>query len=260
MAESTLSIDYSTLKQEVGFFLGYGRTEGSWSVASAAEIDQYVQSGVRRVYYPALAAQGISGYEWSFLRPSTTMAVVADDGDYDLPDDFGRLIGQLHYAPDDQYQPVTIVPVGTILDLRVRDDRNDAPCFAATRFKSSDGSDGQRQEILFWPEPDDSYTLYYKYEAYQGKLTASYPYPLGGMKMSELYLESCLAVAEQMGTNEVGLHAREYQLLLIDAIARDRKNDARYYGAMGQRETVDVRKRHGDTGGTYPITYNGEDV
>ena len=253
MSESTLSLSWTELQQEVGYFLGYGCTIENWSTAQATKVANYVHSGIRRVYYPPDA----NGYEWSFLRPTESLDITSDAADYDLPDDFGRLVGNLHYAADECKRPIRIIAVASVLDLRSRSDEQSVPYIAAIRYKSSTGATGQRQEILFYPKPDDSYTLSYSYEAYTGKLSDTVLYPLGGMHLSELYLESCLAVAEQRVDNEVGLHTRAWQALLQDAIARDRKKGAQLYGPMGHQKSTTARIRHGDTGSTYPLTYKG---
>jgi hypothetical protein len=71
MAESTLTLGFSDLKARVGYHLGYGRTSGSWTAAQTTEIEDVVQSGVRRFYYPG-------GHEWTFLKPATTMVCWSD--------------------------------------------------------------------------------------------------------------------------------------------------------------------------------------
>lgn len=260
MAESGLSLAYTELRQEVGYFLGYGRTIANWSTVEVEEIDLVVQAGVRRVYYPIAVNQETIGYEWSWLRPTTTLTLVDGTSDYDLPDDLGRLVGDLHFAADEQRPAIKIIAVGQILELRSTYDEEGAPRYAAIRFVASDGTVGSRQEILFWPEPDDAYVLSYQYEAYNGPLSAAAPYPLGGMQCAELFVESCLAVAESRMNDEAGLHNQQFQALLVDAIARDRKRGPKYFGNMGHREEAVERIRHGDTGSTYPITYDGVDV
>lgn len=260
MAESGLSLGFSELRQAIGFFLGYGRTIADWGTAEAALIGVMVQAGVRRVYYPPAINESTLAHEWSFLKPTATLAIVADDGDYDLPDDFGSLSGELHYPAEENRVSIARIALGRILELRSRNDKNDAPVYAAIRYKESDGSGGQRQEILFWPEPSDDWTLSYSYEAYSGELSDTYPYPLGGMQLAELYTESCLAVAEQRVNNEAGLHTQLFQALLVDAIARDGKRGAKIFGQMGHTELPYERIRHGDTGGTYPVTYDGGDL
>jgi len=259
MAESSLSVGLPELKQEVGYFLGHGRggvAFADWAARTpdpTDEVEAIVQAGIRRVYYPP----GSNGYEWSFLRPTATLAIIAGTGDYDLPDSYHRLIGDLHYPADENRNAIVIVSLGTILEMRARDDRSDYPAYAAIRSKAFDATTGQRSEILFWPKPSADKTLTYSFEAYSGKLTDAAPYPLGGMYLAELYIESCLAVAEQRMNNEAGLHTAAYQTLLVDAIARDKKKSARYFGQMGHYEQAYEPVRHGDTGGTYPLTYGG---
>jgi hypothetical protein len=327
VSESTLSLDWLDLQAEVGFFLGYGRTLADWNAAQDAEVAACVQSGVRQVYYPP----GSDGYEWSFLRPASTLylgasgtdgvlssgtfdsatftdwtaqGITTDDqvfitaptasvgtydissvaagaitlttspddatsltfritrptANYDLPDSFSRIRGNLHYAADEYRAAVEIVSVGSILDMRAHNNRDGTPAFAAICYKTSDGSDGQRQEILFWPKPDAYYVLTYIYEAYSGQLSDSNPYPLGGMHLSELYIESCLAVAEQRVNNEAGLHTQTYQALLADAIMRDKKRGARIFGQMGGGEDGDgqtFRRGSKQYNSAYDITYNG---
>jgi hypothetical protein len=262
MAESSLSLGWTELKQEVGDFLGYGRgSSPSWSTAKEATIERIVQSGVRNVYYPpALVTRPdehkILGYEWSWLRPFTTLSLVADTGDYDMDDNFGRLYGEFHFAADQHRRSIAIVSVADLLDMRSSSDTTGAPIYAATRYKSSDGSTGQRQEALFYPTPDTAYTLSYQYEAYSGQLSDSYPYPLGGMHYSELYVESCLSVAELRMNGEIGVHHTQYEALLVDAVLRDRKHGAKQFGQMGHQDRVSgVFRRANST-----VYYNGNPI
>lgn len=340
MAESSLSLGWPELKSEVGQFLGYGRTVANWDPGGGSDqatlVEAIVQSGIRRVYFPR-AVEGVEpGYEWSFLRPSSTLylgadgadgvvssntftsathsdwttygitagtdtvnitavgagtteiddyaisvvsagniTLVANDGttltffvtrataNYDLPDDFSRLIGRLHYQADDRYLSIQIVQEDAILEMRSTNDLTGPPQYAAVRSKSSDMSTGQRSEIILYPRPDAAQVLTYSYEAYSGQLSDSYPYPLGGMHLSELYVESCLAVAEQRVNEEAGLHTGLFGSLLADAVARDRKKGAKNFGRMGNKAEYDEaypRFRRGYVGGTYPITYEGEAV
>lgn len=256
MSESGLSIGAPELRAEIGVFLGYGRAAPVWTVAQLAEINALLDSGVRRVYYPPAVAQG-GPHEWSWLRPTTTLTLVVGDGDYDLPDDFGRLVGCFHYAPAEHRASAQVVSVAKILQLRSSSDQSGAPCCAAVRYKASDGTDGQRQEVLFWPEPDVAYVLSYEYEAYSGPLTDASPYPLGGMQYAELYIESCLAVAESRMNDELGQHNQQFQALLVDAIGRDRKHGPQVYGPMGHAEPQGAELRRGWIGDTYQILYKG---
>lgn len=331
MSESSLSIGLPTLKGHVGQFLGYGSTAAliaAWSAAQLAEVLALIQSGIRRVYFPPGVATETLGYEWSWLRPTTTMnlgasgtdgSLVGDqfdsatftdwatqgittddevvisgsdasDGTYTissvavgaitltelpgddtgltfritrspanwtLPDDFGRLVGDLHYAANEYLSAITVIPLSIILEKRAQWDQSGNPEFAAVRYKACDGTIGSRQEILFYPEPDAYKVLTYQYEAYTGELSDAAPYPLGGMHLAELYIESCLAVAESRVTDEAGIHTVQFQAFLLDAIARDRKRGGHTYGLMSAGEIELPEWHRGYTGGKYEISYKG---
>ncbi|KKM73490.1 hypothetical protein LCGC14_1410030, partial [marine sediment metagenome] len=81
MSESSLSLGWTDFKSEVGFFLGYGRTIASFIGDQEAEVELIVHAGIRRVYFPP-AFPGIEpGYEWSWLRPTTTLNLGAAGSD-----------------------------------------------------------------------------------------------------------------------------------------------------------------------------------
>jgi len=256
MSESTLSLKYSDLQAEVGGFLGYGVDPSAWSAEKAAEVDRYIQSGLRQFYYPP-AVNGIeAAYEWSFLKPTATITTAVGDAEQDLPDALGRILGDLHFDVDVHNVPIVQVSEARILALLQQSESTGKPQYAAVRSKASDGTTGQRLEIAWWPIPDAAYILTYRYEAFAGKLTGSKQYPLGGMRHSELIVESCLAVAEQKANDEKGIHTERFMELLASGIAQDRKAGARYYGHMGAQED-DVVTRGQARGDSYPVTYKG---
>jgi hypothetical protein len=326
VSESGLSVGLPELRQEVGFYLGFGRgVDKAWSASQLAEIDVVVQSGVRRVYYPPAISAGVVGYEWSWLRPNesfqifkpyatgtvtvvsgivtllggifpansagayfaasgqSSVEIASRDSDtqitlsdltitatagsayqvsypvYDLPDNFGRMVGTFHYPEVAYRHTISVIPASRLLDMRAYSNLSDDPIYCATRYKSDDGSGGQRQEVLFFPTPNKDWTLSYEYEAYNGALTTAFPYPLGGMQLAEVYLESCLSVAESRINDEIGIHTQQFTALLTDAVMRDRKRGAQRYGQMGNMEkSWQIPFRRGWVGPPYPITYHNE--
>lgn len=260
MAESTLSISYDEIQIEVGHYLGYEPDPDDWSAGQVAEVDRYIQAGIRQFYYPP-SVEGVSaGYEWSFLKPTTTLDTTASDAAQNLPDDFGRIAGDLHFETDVYAESITVVSEHRILSLLQHDDDENRPRHAAIRYLTSDGTSGQKQEIVWWPIPDDTYTLTYRYEAFAGKLVSgANEYPLGGMKHSEVIVESCLAMAEQRANDEKGIHWSAFVGALASAILQDKKNGARHFGMMGQGEVVEsgLHRRACLQGSSYDITYKG---
>ncbi len=333
MSESASHLGFTDFKSEVGYYLGHGRTIANFSTVVDAEVELIVHAGIRRVYFPP-AIQGLqAGYEWSFLRPTTTLnlgasgtdgtvsgdqfdsatftnwvtqGVTTDDtvdittvgsgdttvdnyvissvavgaitlssspGDgtsltfrvkrtpanFTLPSGVSRIVGGLHYAANEYLRSVEIVSIAQLLEMRASATLTGNPYFAAVRYKVSDQTIGSRQEILFYPKPDTYKVLSYQFEVFQGNLSTGAPYPLGGMKMSELFVESCLSVAEQRSNDETGLHTNQFQALLADAIERDRSHSAQNYGQMGRGEWSHSHRefRRGFTGTTYLILYEG---
>jgi len=258
MSESSLSIGYEDLLKEVGGFLGYGVDGLRLDPEKLNEVDRYVQSGIRQFYYPP-AIQGVEvGYQWSFMKPSGQLTTVADQESNDLPDNFGNMVGMAIYYPQDNFHaPIALVSVGQIMARKSVDSLAGAPSMACVQFKSSEGDDGQRSEVVWWRVPDAEYTLDYVYNAYAGKITEDNPYPLGGMRFAEVITESCLAIAEQRANDTRGLHTESFMTLLASAIEIDRKSSAKFYGQMGGAE-ISVKGSRRNFGETYPITYKGD--
>ena len=253
MAESALSISYSDLLIEVGVFLGYNPDSTARTPDQIAEVDRYVQAGVRQFYYPPEVQGVAAGYTWSFLSPDASLVTAADAGEQDLPDGLSRILGDLFYRDDQHRRSIIQVSESQINSCLQHSTDTGTPTFATVRFKEQVSGEGQKLEIVWYPIPDAVYTLYYEYEAYNGKLTDASPYPLGGMRLSELVLESCLSVAEKRANDEAGLHTADFQRLLASGVALDRKQGAKSYGAIGQPSENSVAWRR-DNGN---VTYKG---
>lgn len=256
MAESTLSIAYDDLMKAVGLYLGYGGDSDDWTVSQKAEIDLYVQAGVRQFYYPP-AVEGVPpGHSWTFLFPTTTLVTVADESAVNLPAALGRITGDFNFAPELYRHSIVLVSEARLSAMMAATDDSSIPRFATVRDKAADGFEGQRKEVVFWPVPNAIFTLTYRYEAYQGKLEDSFQYPLGGMKHAELVTESCLAIAEQRANDEKGIHWDAFSRLLVAGVAYDNKNGARFYGQMGDGN--DAMAEGGVRQTSYNVTYKEE--
>jgi len=279
MPESSLSISYGGLLAEVGRFLGYGNDRTAWTDGQLEEIDGYVTAGIRQFYYPPAAESIEAGYEWSFLKPTAELDIEADTAVYPLPSDLGRIVGNLHFAASAHAPSVVLVSESRIQSYASLNESSGIPRYAAVRVaapvvpeepeegeeeepeegEEEEATDpvGQRIEIVFWPTPNAAFTLAYRYEAFSGKLTDENPYPLGGMRHSELITESCLAVAEQRANDERGLHTEQFVRLLATSVAQDKRNGARFFGHMGGEE-IDSHARVRPIGNLASVSYKGE--
>jgi len=182
---------------------------------------------------------------------------VAADQTQDLPSNLGRVLGDFFYEEGEHRRSVVQISEDRYQALVSRSEDTGSPTVCRVRHKPQEAGQGQRLEVAWWPIPDAAYTLTYEYEGYAGKLADDNPYPLGGMRHAELLIASCLAIAEQRGNDERGMHTEDFGRQLLAGIQQDRRLGAQFYGDMGDREERSSVPRHGDTGSSYPITYNG---
>lgn len=225
-SESSLSVTQTTLRKDLGWYIFGERTAANWSADEITQLDDNITSGLRQFYHPPPIGGGKLAHKWSFLEPTTTLATVAATSDYTLPAAFGGMTGPMTYAAaDNRWYPIEITSEHRIRTLRQRDFNtlNTFPLSAAIRARASDGSDGQRFELLLWPTPDKAYTLSYRYHALQSKLSSSNPYPLGGEAHAETILESCLAIAEQRMENQAGIHSQKFHERLAASVSHDKQ-------------------------------------
>ncbi|MDD5457864.1 MAG: hypothetical protein PHF37_00500 [Phycisphaerae bacterium] len=256
----SLSVTYNELQKAIGRYLGYGRNvygpdDGSekW-----ADIEDCVKSGLRQFYSPP-PVQGQSGsHQWSFLRPVTTLSLTGNTCDYDLPDDFGGIIGCLTYPASIASRPVVTVSEQAIRTLRQNSSQTGKPTHAAVRPKASDGTANQKFEILFWPTPDLETLLTYKYYVAPQALTTENPYPYGGQAHAETILESCLSIAEQRLNDEKGIHWEKFLERLASSIQSDRKTSgADFLGYNG--DSSDGAGKSKNSRLDY-VTVNGQEI
>jgi hypothetical protein len=235
MPESGLSVTFFSLRETIGHYLGYGRGyDGNWTTEELQDIDEAIKSGLRRFYYPP-------DYEWKFLKPVTSIDLVADQGDYDLPDDFAFMDCNYMTYPSntslDQYVEIT----GEQRVRRLRRDTTNAssrPYYAAVRPKKIDPTaatnEGQRFELIFYPIPDSAYTLEYRYEVIPYSLSAADArvYPYGGAPHAETIQQACLAAAEALYNDGATQHQEQFKQMLRSSIKRDMQLGPRNLGPV----------------------------
>lgn len=255
MAESTLTLGWPELKAEVAFYLGYSRDSGEWAAKEITEIEALVQAGYRQFLNPPGLGDA-PPWEWAFLKPVTTIDTAADDYDYDLPDDFGSIDGDLTFASDDAaYEPVRVIGEGQVRTYRMSGaaTQDGVPRRAAIRPKSSDQTAGQRWELILWPTPDAVYTLTYRYFVLTNKLSDAAPYPLGSMAHSETVLASCIDKAALMMDDEKGPRRQEFMERLQSSIAHDRRAGQEFFGYNADNSELRRFSKY-----YKQVTYNGQ--
>jgi hypothetical protein len=260
MAESSLSIDYSELTQEVAYFLGYGRTT-SLDTDQKADVDSCIKSGLSQFYNPPKISPQQPRHKWSFLYPVATLDTVSGTAEYTMPDDFAGIGQPFTFEPNKTCNPVTLTSINQIHKHQQLSEAKGTPALAAVVPVKGTGSSGQRWKVIFYPTPDKAYTLTYTYYVLLDMLTDLSPYPYGGAQHRETILESCLSIAESRIDDGVTgkEHYNRFISCLSASIAQDREvNSPEWlgYAADGSVDLNKDRRLH-----TRPIIrYNGVEI
>jgi len=229
MAESSLSQGFPDFQSAVAFFLGYGVTSTNWTAAQLAEINEIVNAGYRQFLFPP-PLDGGTAHDWSFLKPETTLTTTAALAYYTLPDDFGTILGDLTYGPNEYWSVVKVIGEGAIRELMQRGINSGRPMYASITPLAAAGTTGQRFQINFWPVPTGVYHLTYRYIPNVAALASGVPYAWGGMPHSDTILQSCLAIAEQRRDDTLDLHTTKFKERLAASIAFDRRQTQANFG------------------------------
>jgi len=246
MPESTLSLSYPDLEAEVGYYAGWGRGAAYGSNAFTTDqqqsIDTVIKQGLRMVYYPDPVDGQESAYSWSFLHPVAKLQVPNSTRTLPMPDDYGGIEGRISVtlpgSVGNMYWPVEFVGVGQVYQAEANfpstTGRVEMACVEP--LKQTTPVAGQRFQLHVWPLPDQAYNLIFQYYVNPDAITASLPFPLGGMMMAETIRAACLAAAE-VTLNDImgGPNWQRFQARLIAAISADRRMKPQTLGYNGDR-------------------------
>ena len=229
MAESGLSLGYADFKTACAHFLGYD--PDNLSTKQLAEIERYIKSGYNRFLNCPRVPGEVTKHEWNFLSPETTLTFVIGTGDYDAPDGFGGLIGDMtHQTTGVNRNPIKVVSEGRIRDHRVRAAMSAKPYWVAIIPKSNDGTTGQRYEYRFYPTPSAADVVDYRYNAASTPLSTSKPYPVGGYRHGETVQAFILAAAELGRMRVKGSMHQDAIECLVSSVDTDRKMNKKHLG------------------------------
>lgn len=151
-----------------------------------------------------------------------------------MPADFGSLCGNyLRWGSGVTYDFPYFVNNTDFDVLRAFSSRSGRPECFTRRWAAQVAGSNQRQEILLYPTPDDTYTLYYTYAVLTGPLSQTNPYPLGGPRTSQLMMEAVRAIGENKKNGARGDQWATFISQMQSAIQLDKgTNTTRSLGLM----------------------------
>lgn len=196
--------------------------------------------------FPSWAASGevrVDGVAYSVSTRDSGTQVTLDDTSvaasagssfelvqqiYDMPADFGGLIGDIMFRPGSSNWRTRVLMRSDIEVRRLSAQAYGEPSeprFYCVRPKTYAGgaTAGQRFELQFDCPTDDVYTFEYRYQIEPNTIDVTNTYPYGGAKHSETIKEAVLAAGELMLKDDAqGPHRQRFLELLSASIEKDR--------------------------------------
>lgn len=266
MTQSTLNVTTSEIQGEIARYMGFSAlTYAGCNASEQADIDRILKRGLRRFYNPPPVFGETTNHQWSFLTPATTLSLSASTATYSLPDLFGGIIGPFTITSSTMSSYIEIVS-----DERIRRAIHDigsqsgTPRMAAIMPKVSSGDSPDATpdiptiwQATFFPTPDATYTVSYRYYVAQDLATSSLN-PPGGSLHAETILAACLMVAEETLNNQntrrpIYLMKEMFSERIAASVALDRRMSAPYgFGKNLDRESLPTQTDRYST-----VTYDG---
>ena len=219
------------LSRMVGRHIGAGPNPSAWSHGQEQMIAEALRRAQRKVYNPPVLPGEKYPHDWSFLRPVSEITTVAGQYSYELPADFAQLYGPMTHASADStlYPSIRFVGEHMIRQLLQRQVSSARPDRVAVRVKPKGANTQTRYELLFWPTPDDVYTISYKYRVNPDTSGAdSLPALVdimdlhGGDRYSEMFLEAAFLAADEIMGVKRSPHDERFLRAVINAVGSDR--------------------------------------
>ena len=178
-------------------------------------------------------------------------------GNYILPNDFGRLVDEPTFAQkDNAWYTLKMISDARIRSLRQRDfNQNFAsskPQYIAIRPLRNAATTVNKKEMLFWPDVTADATIIYRYRVRPGlptSTTAPSGYLYGSSEHSDTILYSCMGAAELRLDGGHGAYHSRFMEALVSSISVDRyDNKSRHLGynddASDGGEYFNIRRQY----------------
>jgi len=238
------------IRVAIADFLGWGRNSEGWGTAwtdeQEARLDDILNLGHNQFLYPPPAPGETAVHRWSFLRPKATFDTVASTYVYDMPADYGYIVGDLVYeADEDVHRIIQHKSSGLIERNRAVDDSEGRPYMFALRPKTVSQTSFQVTQLMLYPTPDAVYTIGYYYDAKVDRLCMARPLLLGGPAHVGTILQSCRDIAASMYKDQT--FSREHDAFLERlkaSVEADRRNSADTLGFNNDGQQL-TYTRHG---------------
>jgi hypothetical protein len=263
-ADNGLNVDRNYLGRLVGRDLGYGPNRHAWTFQQSEMVKEAIKTGLRRFYNPAVLPGERYPHVWSFLSPLREIQTVASESVIQMPVDFTMLEGQgMTYTDSTVTSNYAIQYIGES-QLRRYQSQNATysgrPQFVAIRVSNDGASPGSRQEAVFWPVPNDVYTIQYRsridpvmlaiVDNVVSGVSDGASIPEGGQVHAQTIIESCLLACDELMKRDMRVRTERFREFLYASVGFDRKlkspDSLGYNGDRHVQERFDYRLNRAD--------------
>lgn len=170
---------------------------------------------------------------------------ITASGDYRLPDDFGGVASDMVFDQALGWGPLKWTSPEVVEQERNARTTTGKPSIAAVKPVSTDGSGGQRWNLMVFYTPDQAYTMNYAYSVLpDAPIASTNEYLYGGAKFGEAIMAACRAACEMETTDRQGGHWAYFVAMLQAAINEDREaSGVHTLGRMQRMEEIPYASR-----------------
>lgn len=270
--DNGLGIDRHYLGRLAGRDLGYGPNRHAWTFQQTKMVEEAIKTGLRRFYNPQVLPGERYPHGWSFLVPLLSLTTVADQAVIQLPTGFTMLEGNgMTYLESTFMSRYAIQYIGESQLRRQQSQQSSSsgrPQLVAIRLSNAGDVPGSRYEAVFWPTPDDEYTIQYRCRIdpvmlamTDGNgtvpgLTDGASVPEGGQVHAQTIIESCLLACDELMKRDMRIRAERFRELLFASVGFDRKSNTPDTLGINNDRHSQIRFDH-RLEGNYIITHGG---
>jgi len=220
---SAFTLTYDELRRTVSRFIGASRTASELSATAVVDVDDIIDAGMRKFYWPVPDAKTSEQYSWSFLERSGTITLQSGEDVATLAADFTKITSSMLITSSIGNAPLVEIGEGELRALQAGDVNQGTPIYYAIRTKEPGKDDN---EILFHPATSAATTIQYRYIFEPARVTSTDPTPHGGAAHAQTIMEACLAAAENILDSESAesRHSELFSAALVSSIELDRKS------------------------------------
>lgn len=232
---TTLALTRADLARHVTRHLGWRRDQ-ALNETQSADMRDILGRAERMFYDPEPLPNERDRHQWTFRKPVARLTTKDGIGDYDLPDDFGGILGDLTWSDD--AGTLWSVPVKQTSDEQIRRMRLNvgvftaAPLYYAVVPLPSQGNGLQKWSLLLDRSQLGALTFRYSSNPYQ--MSEDSHYPLGGQPHAETLLAAAIAAADAVLNDDPrGVSYEVFVQHLRSSVSHDRQQGPRNLGYIG---------------------------